>query len=244
MKNGKLHIAPTTTASIYGENFLTSGHVVIPPGTCTWDGGCEKWGSVDEIINPIRSARMDTRLAFAFKFGEIEIRAKMPAGDWLWPALWMLPKSNVYGPIPRSGEIDIAEIRGNLNLIAPWGANVGVEQTASTLHFGPSSEFNGFRTAHAEKNIKPGFNADFHLFKLIWTTTQMQFFIDNSLYLTINAGEHFFIFNAIFVRSYIFVIFLKAVDFGSVDISQILDYRILGLMEQSWLLLIKNFTSL
>lgn len=96
-KNGKLHIAPTTTASIYGEDFLTSGTVDIPISQCTWDGGCFKKGTQDNIINPIRSARMDTQNSFAFKYGIVEIKAKMPVGDWLWPALWMLPAKSVYG---------------------------------------------------------------------------------------------------------------------------------------------------
>lgn len=37
----------------------------------------------------------------------------MPQGDWLWPAIWMMPDNDTYGEWPRSGEIDIAESRGN-----------------------------------------------------------------------------------------------------------------------------------
>lgn len=37
----------------------------------------------------------------------------MPLGDWMWPAIWMMPEDSVYGVWPRSGEIDIAESRGN-----------------------------------------------------------------------------------------------------------------------------------
>jgi hypothetical protein len=98
-RNGVLHLAPTTTASIFGEKFLTSGHVKIPPNQCTQSQwyGCERRGSRDHIINPIRSAKLTTVNSFAFKYGVMEIRAKLPAGDWLWPALWLLPKKWVYG---------------------------------------------------------------------------------------------------------------------------------------------------
>lgn len=46
-------------------------------------------------------------------FGKVEVVAKMPQGDWLWPAIWMMPENSTYGDWPRSGEIDIAESRGN-----------------------------------------------------------------------------------------------------------------------------------
>jgi beta-glucanase (GH16 family) len=189
--NSVLHLAPTTTASVFGESFLSTARVTIPPGQCTWSAGsgCDKQGTVNNIINPIRSTRMDTRNSFSFKYGTMEIRAKMPAGDWLWPALWLMPKKSVYGNWPRSGEIDLTEVRGNLKLMAPWGVNVGVEQTASTLHFGPSPSVNGFMTANYNKNFVPGLNNDFRLYRLRWTSSQIIFYVDNVVYATVDAGE-------------------------------------------------------
>ena len=49
---------------------------------------------------------------YAFKYGRIEVVAKAPAGRGLWPAIWLMPKENVYGTWPASGEIDIFEGRG------------------------------------------------------------------------------------------------------------------------------------
>lgn len=103
---GILHLRPTFTSDIFGEAFLTSGRVVIPPEECTDSSnqGCDRTGTNDYIIHPIRSALVKTSESFSFKFGTLEIRAKMPAGDWLWPALWMMPKYRVYGGWPMSGE--------------------------------------------------------------------------------------------------------------------------------------------
>lgn len=86
---GALHIKPSFTADIYGEEFLRSGRVIIPPDQCThsdWNG-CDRQGTPDNIINPIRSAIVTTHNSFHYKFGRLEIRAKMPAGDWLWPVI-------------------------------------------------------------------------------------------------------------------------------------------------------------
>lgn len=100
-RNGRLHIKPQLTADYFDEDFLSSGHVVIPPNECNNEAykGCEKKGTSDEIINPIRSARIRTINSFSFKYGILEVRAKMPAGDWLWPAIWLMPTRNVYGVI-------------------------------------------------------------------------------------------------------------------------------------------------
>ncbi|GFR79102.1 beta-1,3-glucan-binding protein [Elysia marginata] len=46
------------------------------------------------------------------RYGIVEVRARIPRGDWLWPCIWLMPKDNKYGAWPRSGEIDIMESRG------------------------------------------------------------------------------------------------------------------------------------
>ena len=53
------------------------------------------------------SARISTQKSYSIKYGRVEVVAKIPQGDWLWPAIWMLPVNNTYGPWPLSGEIDV-----------------------------------------------------------------------------------------------------------------------------------------
>lgn len=93
-ENGKLHIRPTFTSDYFGEDFLYWGRIVIPPSECTSDfnNGCDRTGNSQIILPPMRSGKVTTWDSFSFKYGILEIRAKMPAGDWLWPALWMMPK--------------------------------------------------------------------------------------------------------------------------------------------------------
>ncbi|KIM48972.1 glycoside hydrolase family 16 protein [Hebeloma cylindrosporum] len=66
-----------------------------------------------QIINPIQSAWLTTCKTASIKYGRIEVKAKIPTGDWLWPAIWMLSIDNTYGLWPISGEIDIMEARRN-----------------------------------------------------------------------------------------------------------------------------------
>jgi beta-glucanase (GH16 family) len=166
---------------------------VIPPTECTesFNWGCDKTGSKDHPINPIRSARIDTKNSFSFKYGTLEIRAKMPAGDWLWPALWMMPKDSVYGSWPNSGEIDLMELRSNRQLYS-GNTNVGVDQAESTIHFGPSTSVkNHYPLFHFSKNQKPGWNEDFNVYRLVWTPDLLQFLINGNIVGTVNPQSGF-----------------------------------------------------
>lgn len=138
--------------------------------------GCERAGSVSHLINPVRSARLRTVDSFAFKYGKVEVSAKMPSGDWLWPAIWLMPKDNVYGAWPASGEIDLVESRGNRELVQD-GVNIGNEQIGSTLHFGPYGNSDGWQSAHFLRNSVPGkaWPNDLHRFQMEWTPGR-QFF--------------------------------------------------------------------
>ena len=120
VKDGKLHLKPTLTEDAIGDTTMRTGTVDIwgmsPAELCTGNGfyGCMRSAAASgNYINPIRSARLRSVNSFSTKYGRVEINAKLPQGDWLWPAIWMLPKRNEYGPWPASGEIDIMESRGN-----------------------------------------------------------------------------------------------------------------------------------
>ncbi|XP_055374595.1 beta-1,3-glucan-binding protein-like isoform X2 [Condylostylus longicornis] len=198
-KEGKLHIRPTLTSDAFGEEFLTSGLAEIaggaPADQCTNPSffGCTRVGTKTHVINPVRSARIRTVESFNFKYGRLEVRAKVPTGDWLWPAIWLLPKRNAYGTWPASGEIDLLESRGNRELYNN-GVNIGVEQYGTTLHYGPDPNYNGWKYAHFVQNARnnEGFNKDFHKYTLEWTPEYMKFYLDDVETGTFNAEDGFF----------------------------------------------------
>lgn len=47
----------------------------------------------------------------SIRYGKVQVRARLPRGDWLWPAIWMMPKYSTYGVWPASGEIDIVKTK-------------------------------------------------------------------------------------------------------------------------------------
>jgi Glycosyl hydrolases family 16 len=111
---------------------------------------------------------MVSRDAFSFKFGRVEVNAKMPAGDWLWPAIWFMPKNSEYGTWPASGEIDLTETRGNRDLSIN-GGQIGTQQTGATLHFGPKWPFDAWGAAHKTRNNPQGYDRAFHKYQMEWS---------------------------------------------------------------------------
>ena len=98
--------------------------------------------------------------------GVLEVKFKIPKGQGLWPAIWMMPEKNKFGGWPKSGEIDLMEARGsNTNVVL------------STLHFFQ----NGHRLLGGEYKVsnKNNFNQNFHIITLIWGIDKISFYIDN-----------------------------------------------------------------
>lgn len=153
--------------------------------------GCKRSGNNEKILNPIKSARLRTLNSFAFKYGKVEIAAKLPSGDWLLPSIKFLPLRNVYGNYPASGEIDLVEARGNRDLVKA-GVNIGNDQITSSLHFGPYAEADASQLTSFTKNAneksdakgsKEGsgksFGSGVHRYQMEWTSDKITFSVDD-----------------------------------------------------------------
>jgi len=183
---GSLYLRPTLTTDDprFNDNFLHTGKMDVAQiwGVCTNDGnyGCTREG-VNGLLPPVMSGKVSSNPTA--RFAQVEIRAKIPRGDWLWPAIWMMPSKSVYGGWPRSGEIDIMESRGN-------DGDLGVNTVSSTLHWGPSWDQNRFSLTHGERH-NGNFHNDFHTWKLDWTQDHLRTYVDNNLILDVNPGAGF-----------------------------------------------------
>ena len=181
VKNGVLYLMPTLTEDAIGLNQLLTGDVNIwggsPADSCTMNAfyGCERNAAGSgNYNNPVRSARIRTADSFSFKYGRVEVRAQLPVGNWLWPAIWMLPKHNAYGTWPASGEIDIMESRGN-DASYPGGGN---NQFGSTLHWGPDWSTNQWPKTHQTYTYSQSLASDFHIYGLYWDQNGLYTYFD------------------------------------------------------------------
>ncbi|SPQ98808.1 unnamed protein product (mitochondrion) [Plasmodiophora brassicae] len=131
------------------------------------------------------SGRIRTKGRASWRYGRIEIRARMPKGEYLWPTLWMLPAQDVHGDWAASGEIDLIETTGN-------------DPTAfsSTIHYGgvpPDNKFesSGVQSLVNDDNEPVDLSAKFHLYRLDWTPNRLQTFFDGHKVLDIDLDRRF-----------------------------------------------------
>jgi beta-glucanase (GH16 family) len=123
------------------------------------------------------SARMVTKDKRSFQYGRFDIRAKLPKGQGIWPAIWMLGQNIDQVGWPACGEIDIMELLGH----AP-------DTVYGTLHWGPGetqhrSKGNRFALANGS------FSDDFHLYSTIWEPDSLQILVDDHPYFSITRDQ-------------------------------------------------------
>ena len=118
------------------------------------------------------SAKIQCQNKADFTYGKIVVSAKVPEGQGLWPAIWMMPQSeSLYGQWPRCGEIDIMEVLGN-----------DVKTAYGTIHYGaPHAEQQG--TVRLDSG---SFASGFHDYSVEWEPGEIRWYIDDQLYLTVN----------------------------------------------------------
>jgi beta-glucanase (GH16 family) len=133
------------------------------------------------VTKNFTSARLNSK--FAFTYGRVDIRAKLPTGVGTWPALWMLGRNidedgaywenQGFGttPWPACGEIDIME---------HWGDNQNY--VSSAMHT-PSS-FGG--TVNVGGTVIPTASTEFHVYSMVWTEEKIEFSVDGVVHYTYN----------------------------------------------------------
>jgi len=202
---------------VWSDEFATN---TINPATWTFETGAGGWGnnelenytssqqnafvSQGNLIIEARrinsggsttytSARMITKNQKTFTYGRVDIRAKLPIGKGIWPALWMLGNNIDATGWPACGEIDIMELLGQ-----------EPNKMYGTVHYG--SSFATHQSKGTSYTLSSGnFNDAFHVYSMIWTADSIKLLVDDTqFFATDKAGigtpypfdnPFFFIFN-------------------------------------------------
>ena len=161
---------------------VENGHLVIEARKEDWpnpgyrdDASSRRWQRSREKAD-YTSASLITKDKASWTYGRIEVKAKLPAGKGVWPAIWMLGTNIREVGWPKCGEIDIMEYVGfDPNTVC---ANVHMAKYNHTKGTGKGSKI---------KADKP--YASFHTYTVEWTPERMDFFFDEHKYFTFN-NEH------------------------------------------------------
>lgn len=140
-------------------------------------GGVLKINAIKENYNgsAYTSARLLSKGKFAFTYGRVEVRAKLPAGAGTWPAVWMLGDNIGSAGWPNCGEIDIMEHRGSeLNKIF------------GTLHYPGRSGAN----ADGSTRVIDNATTAFHVYSMEWNAASINIYVDGQLYHTVTNSAN------------------------------------------------------
>lgn len=137
----------------------------------------EPFTGTDNIAREYTSARLSSLGKFSLGYGRIEASIKLPRGQGIWPAFWMLGADFPTAGWPACGEIDIME-------------NVGRETNIvhGTIHGPGYSGGSGI----GKGTTRPGGASladDFHLYAVEWETNRIRWFVDAQLYFTVTPAQ-------------------------------------------------------
>ncbi|MEC7984420.1 MAG: family 16 glycosylhydrolase [Myxococcota bacterium] len=143
--------------------FVENGSLVIEAREESYTG--------EDGTRSYTSARLRTMNQGDWLYGRIEARMRLPEGQGIWPAFWMLPTDWVYGGWAASGEIDIMELVGH-----------EADTVHGTLHYGgpwPANIYTG-----GEYVLSEPFSNDYHTFAVEWKEGEIRWYVDDVHYQT------------------------------------------------------------
>ncbi|WP_169853166.1 family 16 glycosylhydrolase [Anaerohalosphaera lusitana] len=128
------------------------------------------WSASENRMYDYTSARLTSTGKRDFLYGIFEARIKIPTGQGIWPAFWMLPSDWEYGGWPASGEIDIMEAINDTDVIH------------GTIHYGGQGAHDSSGGSYSDGGVN--FGDDYHIYTMVWEPTVMHWYVDGQLYST------------------------------------------------------------
>ncbi len=127
---------------------------------------------------PFTSGKISTLGKFSITYGRIEVRAKLPVGQGVWPAIWLLPDHNLYGRWPGSGEIDVMEA---VNTGVGCNSCVGsIENNVyGTIHYG---SYMHHQMQQKAAQLPKGTIDGWHVYRVDWTADDIDWYVDDHKY--------------------------------------------------------------
>jgi hypothetical protein len=148
------------------NSYLVNGNLII-------EAKAENFGGRNYT-----SARLITKNKREFTFGRVDIRAKLPKGKGIWPALWALGEKIDQVGWPNCGEIDIMEVIGSQP-----------NKVHGTVHFGAQGATTSIQRTATYTLPSGDFSDKYHVFSLIWSVDNIEILVDDISYFTTTRAQ-------------------------------------------------------
>jgi hypothetical protein len=126
------------------------------------------------------SARLTTEGKVEYKYGRIDVRAKLPKGQGIWPAIWLLGDNMSTVGWPACGELDIMELLGH----EPYKIH-------GSINYGPQgNSWAHTKTTSYSLPVSEGdFSDKYHVFSVLWEENSIKYYVDDNLFATYNPNN-------------------------------------------------------
>uniref|UniRef100_A0A146KLX9 Beta-1,3-glucan-binding protein n=1 Tax=Lygus hesperus TaxID=30085 RepID=A0A146KLX9_LYGHE len=170
LSGNRLFIKPKLLEEISNASFIGEGTLELKGCTSRLEKSCKRCGSWWSILPPVMSSRLTTKHSFSFLYGEVEVRARLPVGDWMVPELWLESKEVAYGA--QSGRMFLGKAVGNPSLKDSQNNEIGGKLLQQGFSLSPK------RVRNFQKKSGTPWSSDYHVYKLRWAPDSISFFVD------------------------------------------------------------------
>ncbi|KOX70541.1 Beta-1,3-glucan-binding protein [Melipona quadrifasciata] len=183
VKDGSLHIRPTFTNDKYGDNYIKNGNLTLEKCTGRSTLDCKRQGTGWNILPPIISGRLNTKSSFTFQYGHIQIRAKFPRGDWLYPLITLESTTEYNETSVLYFDIIVAQSNGNPFLKLQDGSDMSGHVLLGGAHATKIQlPIEDNRVNLPKKTATDLWSDNYHVYDLKWKRGKITLMVDGEQY--------------------------------------------------------------
>ncbi|XP_022904413.2 beta-1,3-glucan-binding protein-like [Onthophagus taurus] len=172
LKDGVCVFHPIFADDKYGNGYVRNALLDLNINCTAFNEyDCKRRPIGSNILPPVFSSRINSKPTFSFLYGKVEIKAKLPKGNWIYPQLYLTPKRFFYGSGYNSGEMRVAYTLGNMNLN---------NELSGGLILGDDESGRNYAIRKYSKN--ENWSENFHVFGLEWRPDRVSLSVDGIPY--------------------------------------------------------------
>ncbi|XP_033230312.1 beta-1,3-glucan-binding protein-like isoform X2 [Belonocnema kinseyi] len=180
VNENSLRITPRILEEAYGDNSVYIGKMVLANCSSNVFEECQRDATAFHILQPVISSRLITKNSFNFRYGKIEINAKFPQGDWIFPEMYLLPRYESKDDKYAFAKVNLGVARGNERLYNEdnFSEEFGGKLLEYGIRFGISEKLQHKNVTKFKRNGP--WTTDFHKYTTIWSEDGFSFFVDST----------------------------------------------------------------